>query len=45
MPMLQAENVRFQYEYENEASQVVLHGINLTVERGSLIKWCCTALT
>ncbi len=37
MPMLRAEDVRFQYEYENEAPQIVLRGIDLTVERGSFV--------
>ena len=37
MPMLQAENVRFQYEYENESPQVVLRGVDLTVEKGSFV--------
>ncbi|MBQ8683512.1 MAG: energy-coupling factor transporter ATPase [Clostridia bacterium] len=37
MPMLKAEDVRFQYEYENEAPQIVLRGINLTVEKGSFV--------
>ncbi len=37
MPMLKAENVRFQYEYENEEPQVVLRGIDLTVEQGSFV--------
>ena len=37
MPMLRAEDVRFQYEYENEDPQIVLRGIDLTVERGSFV--------
>ena len=37
MPMLSAENVRFQYEYENEDPQVVLRGVDLTVEKGSFV--------
>ena len=37
MPMLKAEDVRFDYEYENEAPQTVLRGVNLTVEKGSFV--------
>lgn len=37
MPMLRAEDVRFQYEYQGEAPQIVLRGIDLTVEKGSFI--------
>ena len=37
MPMIQAEDVRFQYEYENEAPQIVLRGVNLTIEKGSFV--------
>ena len=37
MPMLKAEDVRFQYEYENEDPQVVLRGVDLTVEKGSFV--------
>ncbi len=37
MAMLKAENVHFQYEYENEAPHVVLRGIDLTVEKSSFV--------
>lgn len=37
MPMLRAEQVRFDYEYENEAPQSVLRGVDLTVEKGSFV--------
>ena len=37
MPMLRAEDVRFDYVYENEAPQTVLRGVNLTVEKGSFV--------
>ena len=37
MPMLKAEDVRFQYEYQNEEPQIVLRGIDLTVEKGSFV--------
>ena len=37
MPMLRAEDVRFDYVYENEAPQVVLQGVNLTIEKGSFV--------
>ena len=37
MPMLEAQNVRFDYTYENEAPQVVLQGVNLTIEKGSFV--------
>ena len=35
--MLKAEDVRFQYEYQDEVPQIVLRGINLTVEKGSFV--------
>ena len=37
MPMLEARDVCFDYTYENEAPQVVLRGVNLTVEKGSFV--------
>ena len=37
MSMLRAQDVRFDYTYENEAPQVVLQGVNLTVEKGSFV--------
>ena len=37
MEMLRAEGVRFDYTYENEAPQVVLKGIDLTIEKGSFV--------
>ncbi len=37
MAMLTAADVRFQYEYEDEAPQVVLRGVDLTVEKGSFV--------
>ena len=37
MSMLRAEDVRFDYVYENEAPQIVLRGVNLTVEKGSFV--------
>jgi len=37
MPMLDARDVRFDYTYENEAPQVVLRGVDLTVEKGSFV--------
>ena len=37
MPMLEARDVRFDYTYENEAPQVVLRGVNLTIEKGSFV--------
>lgn len=37
MAMLKAEDVRFDYVYENEEPQVVLRGVNLTVEKGSFV--------
>ena len=37
MSMLRAEDVRFDYVYENEAPQSVLCGIDLTIEKGSFV--------
>ena len=37
MSMLRAEDVRFDYVYENEAPQTVLRGVDLTVEKGSFV--------
>ncbi|MBR0447897.1 MAG: energy-coupling factor transporter ATPase [Clostridia bacterium] len=37
MPMLKAEQVRFDYTYENEAPQTVLRGVDLTIEKGSFV--------
>ncbi len=37
MSMLKAEDVHFQYEYENEAPQLVLRGVDVTVEKGSFV--------
>ena len=37
MPMLEARDVRFDYTYENEEPQVVLRGVNLTIEKGSFV--------
>lgn len=37
MAMLTAADVRFQYEYENEAPHVVLKGIDLSIEKGSFV--------
>ena len=37
MPMLEARDVHFDYTYENEAPQVVLQGVNLTIEKGSFV--------
>ena len=37
MPMLKAEDVRFDYVYENEQPQTVLRGIDLTVDKGSFV--------
>ncbi len=37
MSMLRAEDVRFDYVYENEAPQSVLRGIDLTIEKGSFV--------
>ena len=37
MSMLQAEELRFDYTYENEAPQIVLRGVDLTIEKGSFV--------
>ena len=37
MDMLRAMDVHFDYTYENEAPQVVLQGVDLTVEQGSFV--------
>jgi len=37
MPMLKAEQVRFDYTYENEAPQTVLRGVDLTIEKGDFV--------
>ena len=37
MDMLRAIDVHFDYVYENEAPQVVLRGVDLTVEKGSFV--------
>ena len=37
MAMLRAEQLSFDYTYENEAPQTVLRGVDLTVEKGSFI--------
>ena len=37
MDMLRALDVHFDYTYENEAPQVVLQGVNLTVEKGAFV--------
>ena len=37
MDMLRAMDVRFDYTYENEAPQVVLQGVDLTVEKGAFV--------
>ena len=37
MAMLRADKVRCDYTYENEAPQVVLRGVDLTVEKGSFV--------
>ncbi len=37
MAMLTAADVRFQYEYEGEAPEAVLRGVDLTVEQGSFV--------
>ncbi len=37
MAMLKAEQLSFDYTYENEAPQTVLRGVDLTVEKGSFI--------
>ena len=35
--MLRAKQVKFDYTYENEAPQVVLRGVDLTIEKGSFV--------
>ena len=37
MDMLRAQDVHFDYTYENEAPQVVLRGVDLTIEKGSFV--------
>ncbi len=37
MSMLKAQDVRFDYVYENEEPQVVLRGVDLTIEKGSFV--------
>lgn len=37
MAIIEAQDVRFQYEYPNEPPQVVLDGITLSVEKGSFV--------
>ena len=37
MPMLKAQDLRFDYTYENEAPQIVLRGVNLEIEQGSFV--------
>ncbi len=37
MAMLEAKELRFDYTYENEAPQIVLRGIDLTIEKGSFV--------
>ena len=37
MSMLKAEGLRFDYTYENEAPQIVLRGVDLTVEKGNFV--------
>ena len=37
MSMLKAEQVRFDYTYENEEPQTVLRGVDLTIEKGSFV--------
>ena len=37
MPMLNAQGVRFDYTYENEAPQTVLRGVDLTVDKGAFV--------
>ena len=37
MPMLEARDVYFDYIYENEAPQIVLRGVNITIEKGSFV--------
>ena len=37
MDMLRANDVHFDYTYENEAPQVVLQGVDLTIEKGAFV--------
>ena len=37
MDMIRAEDIRFQYEYENEPPHVVLRGVDLTIEKCSFV--------
>lgn len=37
MAIIEARDVRFQYEYPNEPPQVVLDGIELSIEKGSFV--------
>ena len=37
MPMLKAQDVRFDYVYENEPPQTVLRGVDLEIEKGSFV--------
>ena len=37
MAMLKAEDVRFDYVYENEEPQIVLRGVDLSIEKGSFV--------
>ena len=37
MSMLKAEEVRFDYVYENEEPQAVLKGVNIAIEKGSFV--------
>ena len=37
MSMLHAEDVRFDYVYENEEPQAVLKGVNMAIEKGSFV--------
>ena len=37
MDMLRAMDLQFSYTYENEAPQVVLRGVDLTIEKGSFV--------
>ena len=37
MPMLKAEDVRFDYVYENEEPQIVLRGVDLSIEKGRFV--------
>ena len=37
MDMIRAEELRFQYEYENEPPHVVLRGVDLVIEKGSFV--------